>query len=258
MTPEWAKEPFRRFLDAIDRVVQVLHISIRGIAVLRGVPRAIEAIAKLDDADDTERDTKVEAAEAEAMLAQREVDEGFPLLHAQALVTTWSLLESLIKEFVTAWLRNHPDALLAQPVAKLKVPVSKFIGLSEVERCAFLTSLLENDLASSLRKGAGRFESLLGVFDLSGPLPPSLSRDLFELSELRNLIVHRRGIADARILESCPWLGLRLGEEVHVSSEQFTRLSTSASRYIVCLLVRVGERFGVDMSEFDEGDDSVA
>ena len=251
--PKWATEPFHRFLEEIERLGQVLHLSMRGIAMVRAVPRAVEVLAEVDEADPKETEARVASAKAEAELAQREVDEGFPVLHAQALVTTWSLLESLVREFVSAWLRHESGALSAGPVAKIKIPVAEFVGLSEEERCVFLCSLLERELASPLRRGVSRFESLLEPFGLSGPVPSDVSRDLFELSELRNVLVHRRGIADSRIVESCPWLDLRIGDEVRVSHERFSKLCSSVSRYMICLLVRVGERFGVKMSSYKEG-----
>ncbi len=81
-TPEWALDPFRRLLDHMQQAVQLLHLSIRGISVLRAMPQALQALAKAEPPPDaTSAQMRLDFAKETAELAQTEVDTGFPLLH---------------------------------------------------------------------------------------------------------------------------------------------------------------------------------
>lgn len=116
--PPWATQPFKDFLDYTDRLSQLLHLSMKGISMVRGVPKAIEALAMVDDDDGGNVQTRIETAKKEAELAQREVSEGFPLLHAQATIALWSALEATIRLFVARWLQNYGPAMGVEAIQK--------------------------------------------------------------------------------------------------------------------------------------------
>lgn len=72
----------------------------------------------------------------------------------------------------------------------------------------------------------------------------SVRKSLFELSQIRNVIVHKGGKADRRLVEGCGWLGLQRGATVHVSGAMFARYRLAAYWYLIELRGRVDERFG--------------
>jgi hypothetical protein len=45
--PRWAIQPFRDFLNHTQEVVQLAHVSARGLSMLRGAPELMEAVQKL-------------------------------------------------------------------------------------------------------------------------------------------------------------------------------------------------------------------
>src|SRR5215216_1861472 len=48
-----------------------------------------------------------------------------------------------------------------------------------------------------------------------GEVTTPVRRVLLELSEIRHVLVHRRGKADAKLVKDrCPWLPFKIGEEV--------------------------------------------
>lgn len=52
--------------------------------------------------------------------------------------------------------------------------------------------------------GVARFETLLALVELSGAIDEEHRKGLFELQQVRNVIVHRAGIVDRRLREQCP------------------------------------------------------
>jgi hypothetical protein len=252
--PKWATQAFRRFVDESERLVRIVHLCARGIGVLRGMPKVIEVIARVEDKDG-EPDTKVRLAHAreEAELADKEVDQQFPLLHGLGTVALWSLLEAAVLEFVTEWFKNQPDALQTEPVSKLRVRVGDYELSRGDERFSYLAALLDREVSAGVRNGTERFESLLRPLGLGGPVPKGLAKDIFELGQVRNGVVHRGGRVDRKLSESCPWLDLRPEDELKVSQAMFGRYSAAATQYVVLLICRVGERFGIDMAKNRQG-----
>jgi hypothetical protein len=158
-------------------------------------------------------------------------------------------LGSAVLEFVTEWFENQPDALQTEPVCKLRVRVGDYELLRADERFAYLAALLDREVSAGIRNGTERFESLLRPLGLDGPVPKSLAKDIFELGQVRNGVVHRGGRVDRKLAESCPWLDLKPDDELKVSQDMFRRYSVAATQYLILLICRVGERFGVDMTE---------
>ena len=249
--PRWSVQPFREFVQYAERLNQLIHLSMQGISVLRVMPRAVELVAKVDDtlsAASTKQ--RIQVCKQEAELAQREVDEGFPILHAQATIALWSALENAVRLFVTRWLENFTGALHVEAVQRLRVRIGEYENLDGEDRFFYIVDQLERELSAPLRSGVTRFETLLEPFQLSGPIDDSLRQNLFELNQVRNVLVHRGGKADCRLVEACPWLGFAVGDHVIITKDAFSKYNESVLAYAVVLIARVGERFGVDMSEF--------
>ena len=104
------------------------------------------------------------------------------------------------------------------------------------DRMRYLVGILERELAASLRPGVGRFECLLSPFGIRPHVETDDRRALNELAAVRNVIVHRAAIADARLIELCPWLGLEIGDEVTVGREAFIRYMSSASSFAASIV----------------------
>ena len=111
------------------------------------------------------KDRNIDRAKQEASLAEIEVLNDFPLLHGQAVVTLWSYLESLSRSFITAWLRNQPDALFSTLISKLKVRLGEYEALSADEKTSYIFDLLEQDLGTNLRSGVTRSKHCLRLSD---------------------------------------------------------------------------------------------
>lgn len=252
-TPGWATEAFTQFLDYSEDLNRILHLSTRGISMIRAVPKVVEVLAKVKQDDDPSTvEERLEKAKEEAELAQREVDTDFPLLHAQAVVSLWGGLESLIRVFLSRWITNEPKALGANQIKKLRMQFGEYESLDREERAYYVIDLLERELQSPLKQGVMRFETILDVFGLSGQIDEDVKKNLFEMYHVRNIIVHRRGLADRKLLNACPWLSLHVGDLVTIDRKCFRRYSNSVVSYIIELIVRVAVYFGRSRSDFQD------
>jgi hypothetical protein len=244
--PNWATEPLETFIEDQERLERVMHLAMRGISVLRAMPQALAALAKAeperyqgDAAEHRKRET-----DNLAQLAQQEVESDHPFLHAQSAVWLWGALELLIRDLLVRWLQNQPDAFQKDPLRRLRVRLGEYESLPHEDRASYLLDLLEQDVAAGLKLGVGRFESLLDIFGLGGAVPDFVRRHIFELSQVRNVLVHRRGIADRRLVDQCPWLKLQIGDRVIVRHEQMSRYMTAGLAYAMTILQRLRCFFG--------------
>jgi hypothetical protein len=185
---------------------------------------------------------RLRAANKEAELAQYEIDNGFPLLNAHALVGFWGALESLIEDVVVAFLVNEPKLLSGDRLARLRVPLADFESLTREERMRRVVTLLQREMGG-LAGGIAPFEQSLALVALSGEVPDDVRRTLWEAGNLRNVIVHRMSVADQRLIDACPWLGYTVGEKV-VVKDVFLYFRAMVD-YNVILVNRVRVHFGL-------------
>ena len=261
--PRWATQPFRNFIDHTTDIIQLTHASARGLSMLTAAPRLMEAVQKVEayeiERSKAERNIgaeeaakRLEQAREEATLARQEVDKGFPLLYSQALVSMWGSLEDLIHTFLAAWVMNEPNAKQADALQKLKVSLGEYEAYDDEEKGFYIVELLEKELRSPLKRGVSRFEQLLDSFGLSGAVEREVRENLFEVNHIRNVLVHRRGVADRRFVDACPHLGLSAGDKVTVDRQLFDQYSESIAAYVIHILERVTAYYEAEEAEARE------
>lgn len=244
--PNWATDIFTEFLDKNERLIHVLRLSIAGIHIVRGRHQALEVLMKFDGRSEQENSaSQLAEAQVDKDLAQREVDHDFPLLHEQATIALWSSLEALVRSFLAKWLAHTPEAWQTDVVKKLKVNIGEYESLEHSERCLWIVDLVDQQVSGPLRSGVTRFESLLQPFGLGGPVEESCQRALYELSQIRNALVHRSGVVDKRLADACPWLKLTPGQPLLVSNQMWRIYNDALGKYALELIQRVRVTFGL-------------
>ena len=244
----WLIRHFREFADDSARLHRLMRLTISGISALTTMPRLAEVIARLENryGIGASEDSFMRDVEADAELAQLEVNEGFPITLSQFLVDIWGLLEAFIRKLLTLSL-EHMGAMRFERVAKLKIKVGDYDQLVGAERFYYVVKVLEREEASSTKVGVDRFESLLACVKLDGPLPSSLKKALYELSQLRNCIVHNARRVDLQLVLACPWLALSAGQMISPGHERATRLSKAVRDYSILAVARASARYGDPM-----------
>lgn len=249
--PGWASTPLGTFVDDQIEAGQLLQLAMSGISVLRAMPQGLAALAKYDPDKfgGTEGEGHRDGVRRNAELADREVSRDFPMLHAQAVVSLWSSLEVLIRDLLALWLQNRPETLQRDSFKRLRVRVAEYEALTTEERSAYLVEMLEQELQASLKPGAGRFECLLDAIGLGGGLPDGVRKRLLELSQIRNVLVHRRGVVDKRFTERCPWINVSVGKTLVVSDASLTNYHIAAMAYSMIIVQRLSSNFGAEPDE---------
>lgn len=232
--PNWITSHFRKSLDSHEALCDIIRLSVNGISILRGMPNIVKVLAKVQNTGDHSAvKQRILRAEKDAALAQSEMKKHFPILHGLAVVALWSWLEHFVKGFVTLWLVHREDALAAPAIQKLKIKLGDYLRLDKHEQASYLVELLEYDLASSLRLGVSRFDSLLDPFSLNGELSEDFKKTLFELQQIRNAFAHRNGLVDRRLRDQCPWLDYQLHHPVKVTPQMFHRYAEASAQYLL-------------------------
>lgn len=222
-------------------------MSMRGIHMLRAVPKAVEVLATTgpDPKKDQDFDTRMEKAQEIAKLAESENERGYPLLHAHTLVGLWAAFEAAIEDLLVGFLVNDPTILQNDEFSRVKIRLGEFELLEKEERMLFVLSEFERNHGVGRKHGADRFETLFEPFGLSGVLESQIKRDIREMHHMRNVLVHRGGKADRRIVEGCQWLGLSLGQEIKVTPEAMNRYGASLMKYVIEIMCRCRRKFGM-------------
>ncbi|HEY4013851.1 MAG TPA: hypothetical protein VGM06_10975 [Polyangiaceae bacterium] len=187
-------------------------------------------------------------------VAQKERASDFALTHSVLIVSIWTALEDAVRSLAYDWLCNDPNAW--RKLDKVEINLGLYQSLSEEERAWYAIEQLEVVQKAPLKMGANRFEELLKPFGLSGPMPKELRDILFELSQVRHVLVHKRGRSDSRLLRNCPHLASRfpIGSRMSLTAEDFNRYQTAALEYGFILLERVDpESFKKVHPDLDRG-----
>lgn len=226
---EYEYEPFEKiFLHRRDQILQFVWVTDFGLRSLNGAARLTKLLRKPD-----EHITRAQEAED---LAAGEVAADLPLIHSSASVLMWGALEAAFRDFLVRWLVTYPSARLVQEFNNIRVRLTEYESFSGEDKMRYLLGILERELAAALKPGVGRFECLLKPFGIHPNITTQERRDICELAAIRNVIVHRAGIADARLLELCPWLNQQIGNPVLVGREAFLRYVEATSNYAASLI----------------------
>lgn len=239
--PQYATAPLRGFLDHRKEVSRLLHLAMYGIEFLIGIPDAMEVV------QDNDKDL-IEEAQARAELAKREVERGFPLLHAHTVVSLWGALEAAIEDTAVGIMFNEPHHLKNEALARIKVPLTQFETLDKEERIRYLIAELERGAAGA-KRGIDCFETVLRCVGLDGSADDETKKSLWEMHHVRNVLVHRGGIADRRLTESCPWLSLEPGKLVVIAHDKLGDYYNGTIVYASEVLIRICEKYGLDMTD---------
>jgi len=240
--PRYAAVPLQRFVDNWQSDFRLLHLCMRGIGVLKGVPDLFEIL--IEDCEPEEHKklaSDLSEARKEAELAEKERETGFPLLHAHALVGMWGALQAAIEDMLVGILLNEPELLKKKCFAKIKLPLAEFETKDKDERMRFLLAELARNLGP--KNGAAMFEGLLQHFDLAGKVADEDRKMLWQAHHLRNVLVHRASLADRRLVQACPWLKLQVNEPVTISHEMLGHCGGAVCHYVLALARRLAKRY---------------
>lgn len=236
---------FRRHFEYIEEANRLLHIAMRGLSAVKAMPAAVTALAQWDVANGREPDGeshKMREATEAATIAEQETERGFPTLHAHASVDLWSSTEACVDDLLCAWLGEFPEELKHDALAKVKIAFGEYLSLQVEDRVRYVLEEVKQSVRSALKPGIGRFEAVLDLVKLGGGVPDGTRRDLYELSLVRNVLVHRAGIVDRRFKAACDWRDDSVGARIIVSHADYSRYLSAVCDYLSEVLKRMAVR----------------
>jgi hypothetical protein len=113
-------------------------------------------------------------------------------------------------------------------------------------RMRLLIEEIKRGTLSGRSHGVDLFEILLEPFYLSGPINAEIRKGVWEVNNVRNVIVHRNSLADRRLVKACPWMKLKPGDKVVIGHEQLRYYGVSLCNYTEALIKRLGARYKRD------------
>jgi hypothetical protein len=227
----WKRAPFDRFFDYTKQAHRLFHLTVHGIHILTTQDKLVEALVAYDNvvrsqdaaegpsAEVPSDAAKIEAAHEEAVFARMEVESDFRRLRVHSLLDQWGALEVLVEDVIVAWLRNMPELLGSDEVARVRIPFGEFQQLDDDQRYKFLAQELTRDKKANLKAGATRFEMMLALVGLDG-------------------FAHRGGLADRQLLKACPWISVRAGEPVPLGAAESNRYELAVIDYAMAIFIR--------------------
>jgi hypothetical protein len=239
--------PFMRFADYIEETGQLVEMAYTGTRAILSLHEVFGIVEEGTEVPEN----RLSHRENQVKLAQRQIDSKFQLLHGHAIMGTWGSLECLVEDTVEAWMAFKPEVLHRQDFEKIKIPLAKFLSLSDDQRVRLLVSEIQRDLKLDLRSGVTKFEKLLDSVGLGGPVDPRLRDTLYEFQNVRNVLAHRAGIVDQRFIDACPSYDLPIGARLAIDQRNFTRLHNAAYTYSMVLINRILASLGRQLSHTD-------
>jgi hypothetical protein len=260
--PIWALRILENYVDRFIRQGRLLRLSIEGISLLPGRAGLVKALHNLEavkrNVPFNKNHPEIKRAEQDRKFAQLEVENGFPILYEQSTIAMWGLLESFVKHLLAEWIKNIASARNIDAIKNLSIKLGEYESLDDSERCLWIIDLLDQSRSGRLKSGVNRFETLLELFELDGAVEENTRKVLFELSKVRNVIVHKTGIIDRQFVSACPWYGAIVGQKVVLNEVKWLEYAVACDRYISTIIGRVTLYFKNINQENNTSDSSVS
>jgi hypothetical protein len=244
----WAQEPFSRLETYLYETIRLCRLSVQGIYALKGEIILTEVLyggegpwSFTPEPDEGKR--AIEESKQLAELAQNEIDNEFPLLHAHAIVGIWGALEACIDDLIVSVLVHDANARSDEVFTKVKVSITELEDLESEERMRIVLEEAKRLVRAEQRIGINTFEMILATVDLSGDVLEDTRRDMIELQQLRHVFVHRGGIADRKLLRYCPWLNVTPGTKIMLKRKDYERFARAVVNYAKAVIKRVTKKY---------------
>jgi hypothetical protein len=160
----------------------------------------------------------------EERFVKQQRQAGFTYVFSLGIVRLWSLLEALVDDLVLEQIQR-PEVIAEQVALKLKGPLIEFWKATDAERHQMVLDRLKterlDDGTEKPKNAVDRLEALLKKVSLKGEMDRYVRDALTELCTVRNILVHRNGVADRHLNENCPWLELNPGVTLAPQHQEF-------------------------------------
>lgn len=236
------RSPLHEFYEYVTDLNGIVNCTIQGLHGSIDRLDLIDALFELDIAYEraTEEDAtqKIECANKNAEWAAGIIKSDYQTVYNFAIILLWSKLESTVLDFTHNELQKNKNIIKSNKFEKIQIPISTYAKMNSTEKAHFLVDAICDSCKYNSKPGVDRFESILFYLDLDGKVDHELQKNLYEASQIRNLLLHRSGYADKAFTKNCPHLGLKLGEKIHITKDDLSRYMSSIISYFTIIVKR--------------------
>jgi hypothetical protein len=251
---EWFENTQRRLLDKLTHASNLPNLIALAYNATRPaiLPTVLDLMLKDNIKDYGEVEGKERTEDFKRRLDKARADpELIPLFNEYNIVFQCSVLEDFVTSALKDWIAKFPETFRdVEEIARIKISFLKYQQMSDYERDLYLFEELEKELRNKgVYYGFERFEGMFGVLGLKvlKLIDSEKERDLKEMFQVRNLLVHNGGVVDAHFSKTCGWLKLKPGDILKTSSEQVIRYNQAITYYAGL----IAERFVIALEKKD-------
>ncbi len=224
----------KRCRSELNKLEKFVDLTIRAFSQAADAKRMLELCRDTGlEYSDEEFVAALAKAEETESFARPEQSSGFPYLFGVSVIKMWSLIEAMVDDLAVECLSEPEKCEDKQLIDKLSGPLIEFVRAGPEQQAQILAREVKLAVGASQKRGVGRFEAVLRPLGLGGGVHSDVRKVSLELSECRHVHVHRASTVDQRLVETCPWLSLQVGNELHQSYNDFSRFQLAAYWYVL-------------------------
>jgi hypothetical protein len=255
--PEWARQVEGRFRERNTELVYFVDLTWRGYSMVANYPDLITVIWKGEPpAEEDQADLKESRKLAAA--SKKQLTAGMPLLHGLAVAWVWTSLETFVEEMAVELLRNRPEVANRDGLRDLKLPLSAAVSGDPEQLARAIYEELELKRGLAFKSGLTRFEGMFSALGVGGAVAEGVGKLVWELGQVRNVILHRGGVVDEQFASACPWTGMVSGQQLVVTRNRCLEYVLATTHYSNIIRSRLSLTFGPPGSTPVEADATVA
>jgi len=129
---------------------------------------------------------------------------------------------------------NAVDLPDDSPLMKVRVPAARARGIPSEDLMRLVAARFE-----SPERGIDRYDALLAHLNCKSDVPATVREHLRELQEVRNVVVHRGGLADERLRRIARTFSPSIDQPLHLDREQISSYVNAISAWIEGVEARV-------------------
>lgn len=250
--PDWAIFHLSEYLNHAQSLGDSLFLLADGLQRVEKTPEIFKVFASVSDLIGSNiSDDDMANAEKRAKDAEAQRDLGFPVLASHGLFMLWSYLEVAIMDTLVAWIENSFPTFLESDLSKAKISLQEYFSLDEHDRIRHIAHSAVRASVKPDLKGIDRFEAILKLIQLDGPVPRFIKDSIHELRCLRNVLAHHGGRCDRKFLLDCPCFESKVGEPIPATLSMLKYYINITCKYVIIIICRTGYKFGVDMTKHE-------
>jgi hypothetical protein len=186
-----------------------------------------------------------------AAKAKTHLNTEFPYLFGLAAVRLWTTLEATMNDVLIGVLLHDDCWKKSKKTRRIRGALVSFSEMTDADKMRLILSELSREDGIVNKSGVDRFDALLDSLGIAGHAHAAISKRLKWLAETRHILVHRRGIVDAKFKERCPWVDVKVRDTYVVKPRPFQLAKYALLSYTGDVAQRLGKAGVLEFEPLD-------